>query len=70
MSNGNITIGICKDCVHHSVIKSSKGSEFHLCEYSKKDSSFPKYPRLPVMQCKAFTSAKTAKEREENELKT
>jgi hypothetical protein len=40
-------------------IESRKGSAFVMCEYSKIDPRFAKYPRLPVMTCKAFAENKT-----------
>jgi hypothetical protein len=47
-------IGLCADCVYAKRINNDRGSTFHLCELSKKDPSFPKYPRLPVIQCKGY----------------
>lgn len=35
-------------------ISSDRGSTFYLCEKSLTDPSFPKYPRLPVLQCAGF----------------
>ncbi len=46
--------GLCDNCKHVQVIKSAKGSVFHLCMYSKIDSRFSKYPRLPVFGCPAY----------------
>lgn len=46
--------GLCADCLHARKIKSERGSQFYLCELSKSDSSFPKYPRLPVIQCTGY----------------
>jgi len=43
--------GLCSHCRHSQVIESSKGSVFLLCELSKTDPRFPKYPRLPVVSC-------------------
>jgi hypothetical protein len=47
-------LGLCADCVHAKKIASSKGSEFFLCELSKSDPRFPKYPRLPVLSCSGY----------------
>lgn len=33
------------------VIESDRGSKFYMCQLSATDSRFPKYPRLPVLQC-------------------
>lgn len=57
-------IGLCSECRFHSVVRSGKGKQYHLCEFAEKDPTFPKYPRLPVLECNSYTSAKVAKERE------
>ena len=44
-------IGLCSDCEHMRQIKSDRGSMFYQCERSASSPSFPKYPRLPVIQC-------------------
>lgn len=46
--------GLCGHCKHARVIKSSKGSEFTLCERSKTDPRYRKYPALPVVQCVGY----------------
>lgn len=56
MKKSLVDIGLCQTCLHHSLVKNARDSEFHLCEKSKIDSSFPKYPRLPVHECKGFLS--------------
>jgi hypothetical protein len=33
---------------------SDRGSVFYLCQLSKVDPSFPKYPRLPVLACAGY----------------
>jgi hypothetical protein len=43
--------GLCEDCVHARVVVNRRGSRFHLCERSKHDPAFPRYPRLPVLRC-------------------
>lgn len=46
--------GLCSQCQHARLIESSKGSVFLLCELSKTDSQFSKYPRLPVLTCPGY----------------
>ena len=46
--------GLCDRCVHQKVIRTTRGSAFSLCERSKTDARFPKYPRLPVVRCDGF----------------
>jgi hypothetical protein len=46
--------GLCDSCRHQRVVRSGRGSVFSLCERSKTDPGFPKYPRLPVLECRGF----------------
>jgi hypothetical protein len=47
-------IGLCASCKFTRQIESDRGSVFYLCERSAIDASFPKYPRLPVLQCRGY----------------
>lgn len=55
-SSGAADAGLCATCVHMQLIKSDRGSTFYLCKRSLSDLSFPKYPRLPVIQCRGYES--------------
>jgi hypothetical protein len=46
--------GLCDRCRHQRVIRNTRGSTFSLCELSKTDPAFPRYPRLPVRACDGF----------------
>jgi hypothetical protein len=46
--------GLCADCRYVRLIKSDRGSTFYLCERSVSDKCFPKYPRLPIIQCRGY----------------
>lgn len=46
--------GLCERCKHVQVVDSAKGSRFFLCMYAKIDPRYAKYPRLPVMACRAY----------------
>lgn len=46
--------GLCNACVHQQLVPNRRGSVFSLCRRSKTDESFPRYPRLPVMECRGF----------------
>ena len=46
--------GLCATCRRARRITSDRGSIFVLCTYSTVDPAFPKYPRLPVIACRAF----------------
>ncbi len=43
--------GLCATCVHAAVIRGAR-SAFWMCELSKTDASFDRYPRLPVLRCR------------------
>ena len=46
--------GLCDRCAHQKLIRNTRGSTFSMCERSKADPRFPKYPRLPVLTCSGF----------------
>jgi hypothetical protein len=46
--------GLCRDCRHARLLTSDKGSQFWQCQRSFSDPSFPKYPRLPVRDCRGY----------------
>ena len=46
--------GLCAECRFKRLILSDRGSTFYLCERSSTDASFPKYPRLPVLECRGY----------------
>jgi hypothetical protein len=50
--------GLCGVCVNVRIVESGKGSRFYLCKLSAVDPRFPKYPRLPVLQCIGFEKKK------------
>jgi hypothetical protein len=52
--------GLCDRCRHQRLIHNTRGSVFSLCELSKTDPDFPRYPRLPVRSCTGFAARKEA----------
>jgi hypothetical protein len=46
--------GLCNRCVHQRIVRTTRGSVFSLCEKSREDPRFPKYPRIPVTACPGF----------------
>lgn len=46
--------GLCGLCSHAREIVSGRGSLFVLCDRSREDSRYPRYPRLPVLRCPGF----------------
>lgn len=49
-----IRLGLCADCRFRRIITSDRGSHFYQCQRSLTDPTFPKYPRLPVLQCRGY----------------
>jgi hypothetical protein len=43
--------GLCDTCVHQRLVRNTRGSTFSLCERSRTDPAYPRYPRLPVIEC-------------------
>lgn len=43
--------GLCDTCAHQRVVRNTRGSSFSLCERSRTDAAYPRYPRLPVLVC-------------------
>jgi len=46
--------GLCDSCAHQRVVTTTRGSRFSLCERSKTEPEFPKYPRVPVVECRGY----------------
>jgi hypothetical protein len=49
-----VNVGLCATCLHQRVVRNTRGSSFSLCERSKSDPRFPRYPRLPVVACDGY----------------
>jgi hypothetical protein len=47
--------GLGPDCAHVRKIESAKGSVFWMCELSKADARYPRYPVQPRMVCAGFS---------------
>ncbi|MCC7014079.1 MAG: hypothetical protein IT454_16095 [Planctomycetes bacterium] len=46
--------GLCPQCAHVRRIESAKGSVFWMCEKSRDDPRYPRYPAQPRMVCPGF----------------
>jgi hypothetical protein len=46
--------GLCDRCRHQRLVPNTRGSVFSLCERSRMDPAYPRYPRLPVFSCPGF----------------
>jgi len=58
-------VGLCFGCQHARVVHSDRGSTFYQCQRSAYDARFPKYPRLPVLQCAGYESKENIGKRED-----
>ncbi|MGI8631585.1 MAG: hypothetical protein ACR2NA_03425 [Solirubrobacterales bacterium] len=45
--------GLCDRCRWQRIVPTRR-STFSLCRRSEVDDSMPRYPRIPVMSCRAF----------------
>lgn len=48
--------GLCAVCRWVRPISNRRGSDFFLCLRSKEEPNYPRYPRLPVLECRGFES--------------
>jgi len=46
--------GLCDTCRHQRIVRTGRGSTFSLCERSRTEPEYPKYPRLPVERCAGY----------------
>jgi hypothetical protein len=46
--------GLCNACIHQQLVPNRRGSVFSLCRRAKTDPSFPRYPRIPVLECRGY----------------
>ena len=49
-----VKAGLCDSCRFQRVISNTRGSSFSLCERSKVDKRFAKYPPIPVARCPGY----------------
>ena len=47
--------GLCDTCRYQRLVRNTRGSVFSMCELSKTDPRFPKYPRTPVQECAGYS---------------
>ena len=58
-SGGGVSreVGLCVTCTFVRRVENRRGSVFYLCDRSREDARFPKYPPLPVLTCPGFVEA-------------
>jgi hypothetical protein len=54
MRSSPLPAGLCDSCRYARLITSGRGSRFLLCELSRTDRRFARYPQLPVLACTGF----------------
>ena len=54
-----MNVGLCATCVNVRIVETRRGSTFYMCELSKTDPRFPKYPPLPVVACAGYSPCVT-----------
>jgi hypothetical protein len=52
--------GLCASCHYMERTETRGGSVFYRCLRAQTDPSFPKYPPLPVRQCRGYQPQATA----------
>jgi hypothetical protein len=52
--------GLCDACRHQKIIRSGRGSIFSMCGLGRHDPDWPKYPRMPVLECSRYRERSTA----------
>ncbi|HEY3188340.1 MAG TPA: hypothetical protein VGJ70_12755 [Solirubrobacteraceae bacterium] len=51
----SVPAGLCDNCRHQRIVRTTRGSSFSLCERSKVEPDrYPRYPRLPVIACPGY----------------
>jgi hypothetical protein len=46
--------GLCDSCVHQRIVRNTRGSSFSLCERSRTQPDYPRYPRVPIVACPGY----------------
>jgi hypothetical protein len=55
-----VRAGLCDTCRHQKVVRSGRGSEFSMClRHRTEPERYPKYPRLPVTECRGYEKRAT-----------
>ena len=49
-----MTPSLCETCALMREVVTPRGSRFLLCQLSKTDPDYPKYPRQPVVRCEGY----------------
>jgi hypothetical protein len=52
--------GLCDSCAFQQIVRNTRGSVFSLCRRSREDPEFPRYPRVPVRECRGHEPRQAA----------
>ncbi len=52
--------GLCTTCRHAAAQRSARASTFWRCRRAERDPTWPRYPSLPVRQCRGHEPAPSA----------
>jgi hypothetical protein len=52
--------GLCATCQHQQIVPNTRGSTFSLCRRSKTEPEYPRYPRLPVVECRGWEARRAS----------
>ena len=52
--------GLCATCQHQQILRNTRGSTFSLCRRSKTQPEYPRYPRLPVVECRGWEARRAS----------
>ena len=53
-ARGGTPAGLCGTCLYCRKTGNRSGSVFLLCERSREEPRFPRYPALPVLRCEGY----------------
>jgi hypothetical protein len=59
--------GLCDGCIHQRLVPNSRGSVFSLCERSRTDPRYRRYPPTPVLRCPGFDPKPAPEQRHSEE---
>ena len=57
--------GLCDSCIYQRVVRNTRGSVFSLCQRSREDDRYPRYPRVPVLRCLGYEERVPGRETED-----
>jgi hypothetical protein len=57
-----MTHSLCETCAFMREIITPKGSRFLLCQLSKSDPAYPKYPPQPIVRCGGYQKKEKSEE--------